>query len=97
MSINRVNRGKVVALAGSGSSAGPTKPFNVERIESAAAAQTPFEPAPPVSERVIESTRHLQGLVPEADLQAIRETLVDKLEADPMFVDLLNLADSGGR
>ena len=96
MGINRVNRGKVVLLAGSKAPAEPIKPFAVERVESAAAAPPVFEPAP-VSERVIESTRHLQGLVPDADLQVIRETLDDKIEADPMFVDLLSQAESSRR
>ncbi len=96
MGINRVSGGKTGAPnASSGSKvAEPTKPFTVQRTERAATAPAAFEAAP-ISERVVKSTRHLQGVVPHTDLRMIRETLEDKLEADPMLVDLLHRAGAG--
>ena len=70
----------------------PTKPFTVERTKRTAAASSPAIEASSVAERVVESTRHLQDAVPDADLRVIRETLKDKLHADPMFVGLLQQA-----
>jgi hypothetical protein len=96
MGIKRVSHGNVGATASGTGSIKPTKSFEVERVDGSAPAPAVFEPSP-VSERIVESTRHLRGLVPDADLRAIQETLEDKLEEDPQFVDLLNQASSGKR
>jgi hypothetical protein len=94
MGINRVSRGKAGTPSATGAGSA-VETFAVKRAEPPASAAPAFESAP-VSERVVESTRHLRGLLPEADLQMIRETLEDKLDADPMFVDMLHRVGGGG-
>jgi hypothetical protein len=60
-------------------------------IASSAAAPTAAADACPLSERVVESTRHLRRLG-EGDLRMIQETLTDKLEEDPQFLELAQQA-----
>jgi hypothetical protein len=59
-------------------------------IASVAATPTVADGAP-LSERVVESTRHLRGLG-EGDLRMIQETLSDKLEDDPQLLELAQRA-----
>ena len=94
MTIKRVSSsGKAngpAATSSAGPTAAPTKAFSVEAPAGAAPTAPTAEPMP-LSERVVESTRHLRGL-PAADLQMIQENLADKLEHDPQFIDLVLLA-----
>lgn len=100
MTVKRVSSGKTTGPTTSSTvarSSAPTKAFSVQ-APAGACMTVPaesIEPAP-LSERVIESTRHLQGLG-ASDLQMIQETLADKLEHDPQFIELVHQAEGGSK
>jgi hypothetical protein len=87
----RIDQGTVVNSIGFGTVAAPSAPFSVQvPAKASPGALCADDDAPaPLTERIIESTRHLRGLLPEDEMQTIHENLADKLAGDPLFLDLV--------
>lgn len=98
MSIGGVSRSALTAPAESGTPVQTTVSTSAI-AEASPIASVAAEPSvadgSPLSERVVDSTRHLRGLG-EGDLRMIQETLSDELEEDPQFLELVQQTSKFG-